>query len=459
MKLSESETRILVGADAPLRPDLAGSIAVLSGKIVETVLLDPAELASYLAGRAVDAPTGALSAGGDERILLDRLANDAPVVNLVNSILIDAIRADASDVHVEAGAEESTVRYRIDGSLTVARRFSRERFAGVSARIKVMANLNVMERRLPQDGRVTVDLGNDTIDLRVSIVPVRKGESIVLRILGRSKTPLSLESLGMDASMLATTERLLRSPHGLVLVTGPTGSGKTTTLTAMLRALRDETRKVISIEDPIEYVVDGVNQIQTNEKIQLTFESILRRVLRQDPDVVMVGEVRDHPTADLVVRAAMTGHLVLTTLHTNDAVAAIARMKNIGVEPYLTASVLRASIAQRLLRRVCPACAGSRPLGPAERAIASGHGLELDRTPVAIGCPACRGTGYSGRFAVFESFSMDTELEELVASGGRGATLATFLEERGMPRLARAALSRVAEGETTFEEFEREVGA
>jgi len=458
LKLAESGDSIVLGFAEKVRREVVASVAKLSGKQVEAFLVDHAEFASWLGRRLGSEEGGAAPSSDDGGIPLDVLANDAPVVNLVNSVLIDAVRAGASDVHLESSAEGALVRFRVDGVLAVDRRISRERFLGVSARIKIMANLNVMERRLPQDGRLGVDSGGKSLDLRVSIVPTRHGESIVLRLLGRAREPLELTALGMSEDQLDATRKLLGRPHGLVLVTGPTGSGKTTTLAAMMGALRSETRKIVSIEDPVEYVLEGVNQIQVNERIQLGFDTILRRVLRQDPDVVMVGEIRDHSTAELVVRAAMTGHLVLSTLHTNDAVSAVARLRNLGVEPYLVAGVLRAAYAQRLVRKLCPACARRISASPARRALAATFGVTLEETAEAKGCPLCRGSGYAGRFAVFERFEFDADLEELVASGARSSALREALDARGMVGIRKAALCRVAAFDTSFEEAEREVG-
>ncbi len=456
--LSDADGEALVGISGPRSPELLATLAHHHGKPIRFVDIDQSSFASMLGKlHALDTSDADSGTRNDSGFQLDSVQGDAPIVNFINGILIDAIRARASDIHIELFSGYGQVRFRVDGSLTTITTFPADRFSAISARIKIMANLNIMERRLPQDGRVTVDLGHEAVDLRVSVVPIAKGESIVLRLFGKGGAMLTLSELGMDEGMAASAERMLAYPHGLILVTGPTGSGKTTTLNAMLRKLRSDSTKIITIEDPIEYLIDGISQIQTNEQIGLTFDSLLRRVLRQDPNVVMVGEVRDHPTADLVVRAALTGHLVLSTLHTNDSVSAISRLRNIGVEPFLVAAVLRGVIAQRLVRRLCPDCKVESSPKPAERAIAERYGIRLETVYRPTGCNRCRHSGYDGRFAVYEHFLMDEGLESAIVNGDRLSSISEYLGRLGMTSLARAALERVALGETTVEEVEREI--
>lgn len=456
--LSVSDAEVVVGVVDEPSDTLSSILAHYHDMPVRFERLEASEFASMLGklhtlSSAGDDP----SASASGAFQIDTVQGDAPIVNFINGTLIDAIRAGASDIHIEQFSSYGQVRFRIDGSLSAVAQFPPERFAAISARIKIMANLNIMEKRLPQDGRVTVDLGTDSVDLRVSIVPIAKGESIVLRLFGKTGGLMSLPELGMDENTFTDVDRMIAYPHGLVLVTGPTGSGKTTTLNAMLRRLRSDTDKVITIEDPIEYVIDGIDQIQTNEQIGLSFESILRRVLRQDPDVVMVGEVRDQPTAELVVRAALTGHLVLSTLHTNDSVSAISRLRNIGIEPFLIAAVLRGVIAQRLVRRVCPSCRVLEAPSASERAIAERNGVRLDSVARPRGCKRCRGTGYDGRFAVYEHFLMNEGLDEAIVRGDRLSTITDYLRKDGMRPLSAAGLEKVASGETTFQEVEREI--
>jgi len=379
------------------------------------------------------------------------------VVNLVNGILIEGIRGGASDVHIEAFPSAVSVRYRVDGVLRPAGGFEPSMFAAVSSRIKIMANLNIMERRLPQDGRLTVHLDADVMDVRVSIMPIADGESIVLRLFSKGSQPLSLEELGFGEEHLQMLRRLSRLPHGLVLATGPTGSGKTTTLNALLRRIDSRGRKVITIEDPIEYVLRDIDQVQTNERIGLTFESILRRVLRQDPDVIMVGEIRDTETAELAVRAALTGHLVFSTLHTNDSVSTVTRLANMRVPRYLVAAVLRAVVAQRLVRRVCPDCRRRTRVSAVQRAVLEQHGVGASWAWKAGGCPACHSTGYRGRVALVEMFTSDEKVEQMILEERPPGEISRYLAANGMKSLMADGLSKAASGLTSFEEIERTV--
>lgn len=358
----------------------------------------------------------------NDKNYLDRIANDAPTVNLVNSVIMDAIRQGASDIHIESGITCMKIRYRLDGLLHTVRTVDSERFAAVSSRIKIMSNLNILEKRQPQDGRITVSYGKENVDLRVSIIPVTNGESIVMRILGRTTSLQMLDELGFSKQTLSDIRSMMKIHHGLILVTGPTGSGKTTTLNAVMRELVSDEIKIISIEDPVEFLVEGVNQIQINEQIHLGFDSILRRVLRQDPNVIMIGEIRDKPTAELAVRAALTGHLVLSTLHTNDSVSVISRLINMGIEPYLIASVLKGAVAQRLVRKLK------------------------------------QGTStFDGRTVIAESFLMDEKMEELVCGGAKQSEIYDYLKKSGMIVLAEDAKKKVLAGITTMEEASREV--
>ena len=359
---------------------------------------------------------------GKNATLIDKVANDAPAVNFVNAVCMDGIRGGASDIHIESGIEYARVRYRIDGVLKTVAEIESGRFESISSRIKIMANLNILEKRQPQDGRITVALGNEKADLRVSIIPVSCGESIVLRILGKSSSLLKLNDLGFSKEQLADIYSMMKIPHGLILVTGPTGSGKTTTLNAMMREMSDEKIKIVSIEDPVEFVVDGVNQIQINEQIGLGFDSILRRVLRQDPNVIMVGEIRDRATAELSVRAALTGHLVLSTIHTNDAAGSITRLRDMGIEPFLIASVLKGTIAQRLVRK---------------------YSAEKEK--------------FEGRIIISETFRTDDKLSEIISTDCREKAIRDYLAETGMCFLKDDALKKISLGLTTRAEAEREI--
>ncbi len=458
IKLRETDEVVHIGLCDASRSELMEGLRAFHDKEVRFHEIDRSELASYLGGllSGIDG-AAATGAAADDKIVLDRIANDAPVVNLVNSLVIDGIRARASDIHIEGFSEATVVRYRVDGRLKTVHRLEPERFAAVSSRIKIMANLNIMERRLPQDGRLTVHLDEDIVDVRVSIVPISAGESIVLRLFPTKRAPLGLEELGLEPKGIARFRRLATMPNGLVLVTGPTGSGKTTTLNAVLREVRTDALKIITIEDPVEYVTDGIDQIQTNERIGLNFETILRRVLRQDPDVIMVGEIRDTATAELAIRAALTGHLVLSTLHTRDSVSAITRLVNMGVEPYLIAAVLRGVVAQRLVRRLCPACRKRRKPGAAESALLAHWGLKPGTLWDAPGCRECGESGYSGRLGLFELLEMDAALEELAVRGERESELRSHAVAQGLAPLIVDGLAKCQAGLTTIEEVERAV--
>jgi general secretion pathway protein E/type IV pilus assembly protein PilB len=460
IKLREEEDRVILGITEKATAETKSRLALFHRKDLEWVELDAMDLSAYLGNKLGEAVPGEQDGEGpgDDRVLLDKLANDAPIINLVNSICIEGIHSGASDIHIESGGENMRVRYRIDGALRTVRVIEGRRFPAISSRIKIMANLNILERRQPQDGRITVSVGEERVDLRVSIVPVAGGESIVLRILGKKASASTLGDLGFSREQLSHLRQLLTLPHGLILMTGPTGSGKTTTLNAMLGEIVSEARKIITIEDPVEFLVDGVNQIPINESIGLGFESLLRRVLRQDPNVIMIGEIRDAPTAEIALRSALTGHLVLSTLHTNDAASVIPRLLNMGIEPYLIASVLRGAAAQRLVRKICPRCKTEAAPSPEETRRLETAGILTTALARGAGCPACNHTGFAGRTVIAEIFSADSELEELILKREKLRAITAHLRRRGMRNLFQEGLRRAAEGITTIAEVERELG-
>jgi type II secretory ATPase GspE/PulE/Tfp pilus assembly ATPase PilB-like protein len=400
---------------------------------------------------------GAGLPNGDDELLADvrDLANQPPVIRYVSLLLRDAHAAGASDVHLESAREGLRVRLRVDGVLSDVDAPPRELAQAVISRVKLLANLDIAERRVPQDGRIRARLEDRELDLRVSTLPSLHGESVVLRLLDRGGRPAGLDELGMDPETHAGFAALARRPHGIVLVTGPTGSGKTTTLHAAL-GLRDATtEKIVTVEDPIEYQLAGVIQVPVNVKAGSTFAAVLRGVLRQDPDVVMVGEMRDQETAGIAVRAALTGHLVVATLHTNDAVSAIPRLSDLGVEDYLVASTLEGVLAQRLVRRTCPHCRRRYRPDPqsvallAERPVGS---IALER---GQGCAHCRQTGFRGRTGLFELLPFDEELKELVTRrAGRTALREAGAAQR-MRTLRADGWAKVQAGLTTIEEVLR----
>lgn len=348
-----------------------------------------------------------------------RSAEEAPVTQLVNLILLEAVKARASDIHIEPFESRLRVRYRMDGVLYEQASPPKHLARALVSRMKVMARLDIAEQRLPQDGTARVRVGEREIDIRVSTIPVAEGERVVLRLLNRESSVLPLAALGMPDEVQRPFEALLRAANGLVIVCGPTGSGKTTTLYAAIRQLDTRGRNVLTIEDPVEYQLPDIGQMQVRPKIGLTFASGLRHILRQDPDVILVGETRDSETADIAVRAALTGHLVFTTLHTNDAPSAIIRMMDMGVASYLLAAALRGALAQRLVRRLCPACRVPGTLEPRERALLGPAGQALDGATIygpGKGCPACL-DGYHGRLGIFELLVMDEAVQESIRSG------------------------------------------
>ncbi|MBN2443099.1 MAG: type II/IV secretion system protein [Spirochaetales bacterium] len=460
IRLKEDDDMVFVGVVDTKNHTLLENLKNFHKKRIIFCAVDKNEFSAFLSERL--AATGMESELGDkpenEKILLDKLANDAPIVMLVNSIMIEAIRKGASDIHIEGFDDEVYVRYRIDGHLKTISKIDKDRFAAVASRLKIMANLNIMEKRLPQDGRISVHLGDDEIDLRVSIIPISNGESIVLRLFNKKRTLIKLDNTGFSKEILAEFRLKCQTPNGLMLVTGPTGSGKTTTLSAILQELNSEIVKIITIEDPIEYVTKGINQIQTNERIGLTFDTILRRVLRQDPNIIMVGEIRDSDTADLSMRAALTGHLVFSTLHTNDSVSVITRLRNMGIEPYLLAAVLRGSLAQRLVRKSCEHCRELIKPTPAQIGLLTRFKIPKN-TPIyeGKGCDECNGTGYRGRIGVFEYFSVDAEVEEMIIKGVKDSLIKEYLVSKGMKSLLADGIDKIIKGDTTIAEVERAV--
>jgi general secretion pathway protein E len=379
--------------------------------------------------------------------LLDT-ADDAPAIRLINGIIADAARNGVSDIHIEPYETGLIVRMRIDGVLRETLRMPPHVAPVVVSRIKVMARLDIAERRVPQDGRMGLTLGGKLLDVRVSTLPSRAGERVVLRILDKDNAGIDLDALGMDAGMYALLRGALAEPNGIILVTGPTGSGKTTSLYGALRLLNDGSRNILTVEDPVEYAVEGVGQTQVNPKVGLTFAAGLRAILRQDPDVVMVGEIRDRETAEIAVQASLTGHLVLSTVHTNDAIGAITRMRDMKVEPFLLASTLRAVIAQRLVRRLCPTC--RRPA--TDTGVAALLGIEAGATVYeAVGCPDCNHTGFKGRIGVFEAVRVDDSIRRMINDGTEETAIAAHAFAR-TPNLSQAAQTLVRRGLTTAEE-------
>ncbi len=385
--------------------------------------------------------------------LLDSEDN-APVIRLINGLISEAIKTNASDIHVEPYEDRLSIRFRIDGILREVLSEDRRLAPLLASRLKVMSRLDIAEKRVPQDGRMSLSLGGRSVDVRVSTLPSRYGERVVLRLLDKDRARLRLEDLGMAQETLELLQSALRQPNGVILVTGPTGSGKTTTLYAGLTMLNDQTRNILTVEDPIEYGLDGVGQTQVNSKVGMTFANGLRAILRQDPDIVMVGEIRDVETARIGVQASLTGHLVLSTIHTNNAVAAITRLRDMGVEPFLLASTVRAILAQRLLRRLCDAC--KAPYRPDDREKALlGVSPHADVTFYkATGCPRCNQLGYEGRLGAYEIVLIDDHLRRMIHDDAREVDMAAHAF-RNSDTLLRSGARHVVDGRTTAEEVLR----
>lgn len=383
---------------------------------------------------------------------------DAPVVKLLQSMFEDAVQVNASDIHIEPDERELRIRFRIDGVLRVQATADRRIAGALASRIKLMAGLDISEKRLPQDGRCNIRVHDKNVDVRVSTMPVQFGESVVMRLLNPFTGVLDLPELGMPADMLARFRRLIASPTGMVLVTGPTGSGKTTTLYAALRELNRPEFKILTVEDPVEYRLSGINQVQVNPRIELTFARVLRSLLRQDPDIILVGEMRDQETAEIGMRAALTGHLVLSTLHTNDAISTALRLIDMGVEPYMAAAALRGIVSQRLVRRVCESCSEPFPPPPAQLAVARaelGDEAQAHTFRRGRGCSHCNGTGYLGRIGVFEYLEMDAALTEALHSGDPLRFVTAARAQSGYRPLRRSAVLLAAQGVTTMDQVMR----
>jgi len=367
-------------------------------------------------------------------------ADDAPIIRMLNALLTQAIKDGASDVHIEPYERSSSVRFRVDGTLREVVQPNRALHAALISRLKIMAELDIAEKRLPQDGRISLRIGGRAVDVRVSTLPSAHGERAVLRLLDKGEWKFSLESLGMSGEVLSRFKALVQQPHGIVLVTGPTGSGKSTTLYAALQTLDFATTNVLTVEDPVEYELPGIGQTQVNPRIELTFSNALRAILRQDPDVIMIGEIRDHETAQIAIQASLTGHLVIATLHTNDAPSAVTRLTDMGVEPFLLSSTLLGVMAQRLVRKLCPAC--KRP---------SGAGRWQ-----AVGCEQCGHTGYKGRTGVYELMVVaDDHVRSLIHNRASEAELAAGARALGLRPMREDGERLVAEGMTSLEEVLR----
>lgn len=450
----------------PFNPTIAEDLQALTGFRIKTVVSTPIRIQDAI-NRVYERSTakivGSIEGDFDEDLdlegpidILEGTEDDAPVIKFVNSLMFRAVKEKCSDIHIEPYEKEFVVRFRIDGVLYDIIRQPKRAHAAISSRIKVMGQLDIAEKRLPQDGRIKIKVAGKDVDIRLSTVPTTHGERVVMRILEQSGTPLELGKLGFNPRSVEAVEKLIFRKYGIILVTGPTGSGKSTTLSSALMKLNSPERNIMTVEDPVEYQLQGVNQVQVNTKIGLTFPSALRSFLRQNPDVIMVGEIRDRETAEIAINASLTGHLVLSTLHTNDAAGSTTRLVDMGVEPFLIASSLLGVIAQRLIRRVCSKCKVEH--APTEFELME-MGMKEPPTGAvfykAVGCPACSNSGYSGRTVIHELMIVDDHMKSLIVRNVDAGMVKKAAIERGMITLREDGIAKVLQGITTIDELFR----
>jgi general secretion pathway protein E len=467
LPLALEDGALSVGVTDPFNPEPVHALAYLTNLAVNIRIFTPADFEkafdALYAVRANDADSNSLSGVEASELDVQRLrdiASEAPVIRLVNQIITSAVEARASDIHIEPNVDQVLVRYRIDGMLRTAQVLAPALRAAITSRLKIMSKLDIAERRMPQDGRIMVAVRGVDIDFRVSTIPTIFGESLVLRILDRTRVELDFAKLGFSVDHISALHRLMHEPNGIILVTGPTGSGKTTTLYTALKSLNSSERKVFSVEDPIEYQLAGINQVQVQAEIGLDFPHALRAILRQDPDIIMIGEIRDLETARIAIQSSLTGHLVLSTLHTNSAAAAITRLIDIGVENYLLASTVKGVVAQRVVRKLCRHCARKHDQ-------ADYWAIELARTVPGIdacgppnireasGCAECGDVGFAGRSTIAEILLIDSEFQHLILSSASDGQVNTAARARGMINMYEMGAAKVWQGETTVDEVLR----
>jgi general secretion pathway protein E len=469
LPLALTDGELLVAAGQPVDAAVRDELGWAYERRVRLVRAPPDEIqAAILSAQSAAGPEADVAdARGSDLVLLApeddalddvrALANQAPVIKLVNLMILEALRARASDIHLESAPDALLVRFRIDGVLQDISHPPRQYQAAVISRIKIMAGLNIAERRVAQDGRIRLRLSDRELDLRVSITPTLHGEGVVLRVLDRGAGVRDLDELGLSESVRRGLDQLLRQPHGIVLVTGPTGSGKTTTLYGALGRLNRPGVKIVTVEDPVEYQIDKVSQIPVDPKVGRTFASALRSILRHDPDIIMVGEMRDRETAEIAIQAALTGHLVFSTLHTNDAPSGVARMVDMGVEPFLVSATVLGLVAQRLVRLVCEACAEEYAPPAAALADLAQYHVDVPRPRFrrGRGCDACSNTGYRGRVGIYELMLLTDEMRARVQAGASTADLRALAVANGLVPLRAAGWAKACAGLTTIEEVLR----
>ncbi len=459
LPLGIRQKKLLVAMVDPMDYFAIEELRLLTGKQIEPRIAMKSELLQMINRyyEMRESMEGALKSIEDSEDFEEKVEEDedAPIIRLVHQLFTEAVLKKASDIHIDSTEHDVKVRYRVDGLLYTERIFPKKMSSALIARIKIMAKLNITENRVPQDGRIKIKIQGRPIDFRVSILPTLYGEKVVMRILDMSDSLTSIERLGMSEKNLDIFKKMVTSPTGIVLVTGPTGSGKSSTLHAALHTLNTEKVNLITVEDPIEYQIDGVNQIQVNEDVGLTFAKGLRSILRQDPDIIMVGEIRDEETAEIAVRASLTGHLVLSTLHTNSALETLNRLEDMGIEPYLIASSLKGVVAQRLIRRICKDC--GEIVNPDEQTVEAlkKYNLPTEYVKKGKGCSICNKTGYKGRLAIHELLYISEEVKEELEGRKNFQNIKRLNRKNGLVSLYEDGLKKVSEGKTTLEEVLR----
>ncbi len=463
VKIDETETSVRIAVAESMKDETGKYLASFHGtKTVEYITVSDSVFMEFI-GNVMEADAEALRTNDfrtpddtSADFSLDAISSSSPVANIINGICLEAIRRNASDIHIQPLENTVHIRFRLDGVLHTVKTLPKSIADAIVRRIKIMSNLDITEQRQPQDGRMNVSiqagLSAESHNLRVSIVPVAYGESIVLRFFNIQGSVMTLEHLGFYPEELNLLQQAVKVPNGLILAAGPTGSGKTTTLHALIQKMDRSTKNIITIEDPIERILPGINQIQVNYDINITFDNMLRRVLRQDPNVIMVGEIRDTETAELALRAALTGHIIFSTLHTNDSVSAVSRLANMGMEHFLIASVLRYVIAQRLVRKVCPHCRIETAVPAFFKKLQAAYGVASDTVYEERGCEYCNFTGYSGRTVAAEVFAVNADTERMISEHRSAAEIASYARENGMETLEACAVKKVSDGVTTINE-------
>ena len=466
LPIGYDEGRLLVAMADPANVFALDDIRSLTGMECKPVVATKADVINAInrmnrMDADMDELTNALDLEADDDLAsVKEIVEDAPIVKFVNLLISQAIQDRASDIHIEPTERDLRVRFRIDGVLHEIMKSPKTIQAGVISRLKIMSDINIAERRIPQDGRLSVNAGGKKIDLRVATLPTVWGEKIVMRILDNSTAMMKLTDLGFSDNNYTRFEKSFVKPYGMILVTGPTGSGKSTTLYATLNIVSTPEKNVITVEDPVEYRIPGINQVQVNVKAGLTFAAALRSILRSDPDVVLIGEIRDHETAQIAIEASLTGHMVLSTLHTNDSPSAVSRLIEMGIEPFLVGSALDSVLAQRLARRLCPKCKEAYTPSPESLQTARypwQDGEELPTLFRAVGCSACSKTGYKGRLALHEVMTVSEQIEQLAVARSSAEAIGRVAREEGMTTLRDDGMAKIAMGVTTLEEILRVV--